>query len=315
MSSSNHSADKSVGAIAADDDAGGGEQAHQPALAAPQGHGQPTAASGLSKEQRERIQRNRMKALERLRASRAKEATASAAAVPSAARAPPGRASAKLVAPGTVATPESEGPLFDESFECGECGHSPCDRGMYTTFGVQVCKLCRSSNDDYRLMSLTNAKKEFLVPASTLADMSFLSKENPRKGSRHPMKLYLRGQVRRASLKRWGGPAALEAERRRRASAKFKTPAARQRSAKRKRVLATTLGIDAGHGAEEVATGAGAGAGRSTSLSRRRTSMHSADHSVHRHSYSEDSHVYIPTSGLWQKTCSGCGLIVEFEKV
>jgi XPA protein C-terminus len=67
----------------------------------------------------------------------------------------------------------------------------------------------------------TEAIKMYCLPEGTLAVCEYVEKQNPRHKSWVPMKLYHRSEIRKRARERWGGMEGLIAERRRREEKKF----------------------------------------------------------------------------------------------
>ena len=94
---------------------------------------------------------------------------------------------------------------------CEVCGSlSGLDPELYEYFGVSVCHSCKteeSTNSDYRLITKTQAKKDFLLTEEELNDVKLLpsfTKKNPHNPRWSDMKLFLRKHVREFALTKFG---------------------------------------------------------------------------------------------------------------
>lgn len=71
-------------------------------------------------------------------------------------------------------------------------------------------------------VSKREAMQMYCLPEGTLAVCSFIEKENPRHKAWTPMKLYERAEIRRRARERFGGMEGLVAERRKRQEKRFR---------------------------------------------------------------------------------------------
>ncbi|CAM9753888.1 unnamed protein product [Chrysoparadoxa australica] len=168
----------------------------------------------LTPEQLERIERNRQDALRRLaEKKRLREERA-----------------------GVEKEKEREGKKQknvgeEEELACESCGsindNQPVgttfclDKSYWEAFGVHVCKNCKSSKDEYKLISKKQAKEDYLLPDGDINVLKYIEKENPHHQGFSRMKLYLRSQAHYRSMLRWGTEAKLDDEKQRREAQKF----------------------------------------------------------------------------------------------
>jgi hypothetical protein len=161
----------------------------------------------LTEEQKERMRKNRERALgiqKRRREEQTKEASRAeegSCTVPENGEASPkkkmwlDRAEEK---PGAEPNPDSKSEVAEEALELEE-------------FEVGASKW----------VTKKEAMKVYLLPAGTLTICKYTEKPNPHHKSWLPMKLYDRSEVRRFSRERFGGLAALIEERKKRQDKRF----------------------------------------------------------------------------------------------
>ncbi|KIW09213.1 DNA repair protein [Verruconis gallopava] len=109
---------------------------------------------------------------------------------------------------------------------CRECGSLEIDFQWADIFGCCVCHACKDKYPDrYSLLTKTEAREDYLLTNPELEDKELLprmEKPNPHKSHWSTMQLYLRYQVEDFAFsdKKWGSPAALDAEFERREAAR-----------------------------------------------------------------------------------------------
>lgn len=112
--------------------------------------------------------------------------------------------------------------LFDKddpsAKKCRECSGLDIDQTWLASFGCAVCDKCkRESPDKYTLLTKTEVAEDYLLTDSELRDpdlLPWLERPNPHKKHWNSMLLFLRYQVEEYAFspKKWGSPAALDAE-------------------------------------------------------------------------------------------------------
>lgn len=115
---------------------------------------------------------------------------------------------------------ENEANNYSNFETCGRIRHNgkPCGSGfldneLKTVFQVTVCRGCRSENEEYDLITKTDAMTKYLVTATTLKNLRHLPKINIHHPSWAPIQLYLRKQVKEAAIRRFGSEEELNKER------------------------------------------------------------------------------------------------------
>ncbi|PJF19477.1 DNA repair protein [Paramicrosporidium saccamoebae] len=107
---------------------------------------------------------------------------------------------------------------------CRHCTSIELDAVLKTHFSINVCHNCREiHSNNYRLLTKTTVKDEYLLTDEELADTSvlpFMTKPNPYKSTWSDMQLYLSMHVEKFAVKKWGSLEALQQEITRRESTK-----------------------------------------------------------------------------------------------
>ncbi|KAJ1455712.1 hypothetical protein M885DRAFT_519429 [Pelagophyceae sp. CCMP2097] len=155
----------------------------------------------LTEAQRERVAANKLQAAA-IRDQKAL-ATAAAAALAAAAAAAPAAAAPATKRRKVDAPTPGEGAESDGARRgCENCGAAAVDAQL-ATFGVFVCAEHRAV-EAFDLVSATDAARDYLLPQSLFKTLKCCEKPNPRSPNWQPMKLYLRRDLIRHSLERWG---------------------------------------------------------------------------------------------------------------
>lgn len=97
---------------------------------------------------------------------------------------------------------------------CDDCSKPFMDSYLSNSFDLSVCDRCRDNEAKHKLISRTEAKKEYLLKDCDLDQreptLRFVLRKNPHNPRWGDMKLYLKLQVEKRSLEVWGSPEALE---------------------------------------------------------------------------------------------------------
>ncbi|KAJ8339788.1 hypothetical protein SKAU_G00344210 [Synaphobranchus kaupii] len=97
---------------------------------------------------------------------------------------------------------------------CDDCNKPFMDSYLSNSFDLSVCDKCRDNEEKHKLISRTEAKREFLLKDCDLDKrepmLKFVLRKNPHNPRWGDMKLYLRVQVVRRSMEVWGSEEALE---------------------------------------------------------------------------------------------------------
>ncbi|ORZ08697.1 XPA protein C-terminus-domain-containing protein [Absidia repens] len=108
--------------------------------------------------------------------------------------------------------------------KCKECQSMDVDNNFIQVFNISVCHACKEKYPDkYSLITKTEAREDYLLTDPELKDKELLphwSKPNPRKSTWNNMMLYVREMVEEYAFKKWGGPEGLDAEYERRETQK-----------------------------------------------------------------------------------------------
>eukprot|EP00238_Polyblepharides_amylifera_P015725 CAMPEP_0196579584 /NCGR_PEP_ID=MMETSP1081-20130531/23141_1 /TAXON_ID=36882 /ORGANISM="Pyramimonas amylifera, Strain CCMP720" /LENGTH=290 /DNA_ID=CAMNT_0041899213 /DNA_START=179 /DNA_END=1048 /DNA_ORIENTATION=- len=107
-----------------------------------------------------------------------------------------------------------DGDKHTNDVRCNGCGsRSNLDDDFRSAFGKNVCRGCAHTAGSFSLISKASAKQTFLLSDSDLAPLSFIARKNPHHKAWNPMKLYLKSQVSKVALDKWGSLEEMEAER------------------------------------------------------------------------------------------------------
>ncbi|KAL1929857.1 hypothetical protein VTP01DRAFT_1011 [Rhizomucor pusillus] len=278
-----------------------------------------SATSTLTPEQRERIEQNRLKALEKLKTKRKATNVAETGSSDDVKKPLPKRSrwtkyyeydlstmvdsKAGFIVEDTLEDdkvksrreetakivqfiPMSADPT--ENPKCRDCGSMDIDPTFFQVFNLSVCRACRDKFPErYSLITKTEAKEDYLLTDPELRDTELLphwSKPNPRKATWNNMMLYVREMVEQYAFKKWGGEQGLDAEYERREAQKKE-----KKDKKFKEKLADL---------------------------RRRTMTSSWERKrqqgPHKHTFG--SPVEDPETGITTQKCQECGLIIESEE-
>ncbi|KAJ2776622.1 DNA repair protein rad14 [Coemansia javaensis] len=100
--------------------------------------------------------------------------------------------------------------------QCCECGSVDLDAMYLKMFRVMVCRACiEGIPDRYSLLTKTEAKDDYLLTDSELRDRDVFpvwEKPNPHKSTWNNMLLFLRRDLERFAVEKWGSMEALDAE-------------------------------------------------------------------------------------------------------
>nr|ACO10589.1 DNA-repair protein complementing XP-A cells homolog [Caligus rogercresseyi] len=175
--------------------------------------------SALSSVQKERIERNRRKALalkfakEKIKDERTKEKDSGAGFFipPEEEEAGEGSSSGAV-----MESTGREAPFIGDGMPtCIECDEKFSESYFFSTFDHALCDKCKENEPDIP-MTKTEAKKTFLLKDVDLdrrePPLKFIIKKNPHNPRWGEMKLYLRYQVESRALDVWGSEKALEEE-------------------------------------------------------------------------------------------------------
>ncbi|KAJ8272024.1 hypothetical protein COCON_G00108830 [Conger conger] len=97
---------------------------------------------------------------------------------------------------------------------CDDCNKPFMDSYLSNSFDLSVCDNCRDNEEKHKLISRTEAKKQYLLKDCDLDKrepiLKFTLRKNPHNPQWGDMKLYLKLQVVRRSMEVWGSQEALE---------------------------------------------------------------------------------------------------------
>ncbi|NP_956765.1 DNA repair protein complementing XP-A cells [Danio rerio] len=97
---------------------------------------------------------------------------------------------------------------------CEECQKPFMDSYLSNSFDLSVCDKCRDNEVKHKLISRTEAKKNYLLKDCDLdkrePPLRFILRKNPHNPRWGDMKLYLKTQVEKRSMEVWGSDEALE---------------------------------------------------------------------------------------------------------
>lgn len=110
---------------------------------------------------------------------------------------------------------------------------SPCkglpDRLLRENFDEYICFHCKEKSLDYGLVTKTTAKQEYLLGDSCFKSLKHISKPNPMNPRWTGIKLFLRKHCIKAALTKWGSMENLMSELRNRETEKYEKSVARTR--------------------------------------------------------------------------------------
>jgi DNA repair protein len=158
-------------------------------------------------------------------------------------------------------------------------------------FLVKVCYKCSRAYDEFKLISRTKAKSEYLVTDGDLDTLKYIERKNPRNDSWGMMKLYFTRQVEQLSSKKFKSKEVLNAEREK-----------RQIDALNKQVQQSQKKRKQQRKEEEVEWKAAKMA---------KTLM---EQSQHEHEYDEQAKQYREEDNMWTNKCTKCDFVQEWEE-
>ncbi|XP_064619197.1 DNA repair protein complementing XP-A cells homolog isoform X2 [Lineus longissimus] len=175
---------------------------------------------------------------------------------------------------------------FGDRLMCTECGGEMLNSYLYKQFNLAVCDKCKEDNDEYDLITKTDAKKEYLLKDHHFEKdppLKFIEKKNPRHDRWGTMKLYLKKQVITRSLEVHGGEDGLEEKKEER---KEKREEGKQKKFDKKmKQLRMTV----------------------------RSSLYKKESAAHEHVYGGEE--YDEEEDVYTKTCQSCGHKLSYEKM
>ncbi|KAI8367611.1 XPA protein C-terminus-domain-containing protein [Radiomyces spectabilis] len=175
-----------------------------------------------------------------------------------------------------------------ENPKCRDCGSMDVDPIFYQIFHISVCPTCKEKFPErYSLITKTEAKEDYLLTDPELRDKELLPywlKPNPRKSTWNNMMLYVREMVEEYAFKKWGGAEGLDAEYERRMAQKKE-----KKDKKFKEKLADLR--------------------RRTMTS---TWERKRQEGPHKHTFGPSVEA---EDGITTQTCTECGLVVESEEL
>ncbi|XP_009304699.2 DNA repair protein complementing XP-A cells isoform X1 [Danio rerio] len=171
---------------------------------------------------------------------------------------------------------------------CEECQKPFMDSYLSNSFDLSVCDKCRDNDVKHKLISRTEAKKNYLLKDCDLdkrePPLRFILRKNPHNPRWGDMKLYLKTQVEKRSVEVWGSDEALEEAKETREE--NKEVQKQKRFNKKVKELRRTV----------------------------RSSMFKKDTSIHQHDYGPDE-LLDEEEDLYRKVCQTCGHQLTFEKM
>lgn len=177
---------------------------------------------------------------------------------------------------------------------CKFCGTSHIRRQFKDAFGINVCQECSQLKpDELELVSKTKAKEEFLLTDQDLEGISFIMKDNPRKQRWGSMKLFLRQQVLKICIEKYGS---LEQCRESREQRDLKALERKISRVKGKRALQSS----------QEAT-----ENKASKLYKKFKSAPMA----HVHEFNEELKSQDESRGIWLVPCVSCGFVLEYNEI
>lgn len=92
----------------------------------------------------------------------------------------------------------------EESRGCKECGNGSISTVHAASFGILVCKPCVRSGSYYEEISKSVLAEKYLLSDSSIKQLKFILKDNPRNKSWNQMRIYLRGDAEKAAIQQHG---------------------------------------------------------------------------------------------------------------
>ncbi|KAK5866197.1 hypothetical protein PBY51_020406 [Eleginops maclovinus] len=171
---------------------------------------------------------------------------------------------------------------------CDDCQKPFMDSYLSNSFDLSVCDKCRDNDVKHKLISRTEAKKQYLLKDCDLDQreppLRFTLKKNPHNSHWGDMKLYLKVQVEKRCMEVWGSEEALEEAK----DSREENREVQKQKRFNKKVKELRRAV--------------------------RSSMWTKDTSVHQHQYGPEE-VVDAEEDLYKKTCTTCGHELSYEKM
>ncbi|XP_075681741.1 DNA repair protein complementing XP-A cells [Rhinoderma darwinii] len=179
------------------------------------------------------------------------------------------------------------GPVLEFDYLiCEECGKDFMDSYLSNHFDLAVCDGCRDTEEKHKLITRTEAKKEYLLKDCDIDQrdpvLKYILKKNPHNSHWGDMKLYLKLQIVKRSLEVWGTEDALEEAKENRQDNRDKVK--QKKFDKKVKELRRAV----------------------------RSSIWRKDVSGHQHEYGPEEHV---EEDMYKKACTTCGYELNYEKM
>ncbi|XP_018410602.1 PREDICTED: DNA repair protein complementing XP-A cells isoform X1 [Nanorana parkeri] len=179
------------------------------------------------------------------------------------------------------------GPVLEFDYLiCEECNKDFMDSYLSNHFDLAVCDACRDSEEKHKLITRTEAKREYLLKDCDIDKrepvLKFILKKNPQNSHWGDMKLYLKSQIVKRSLEVWGTEEALEEAKEDRQDNRNKRK--QKRFDKKVKELRHAV----------------------------RSSLWRRDTAGHQHEYGPEEHI---EEDMYKKTCKTCGHVLNYEKM
>ncbi|XP_073520518.1 DNA repair protein complementing XP-A cells [Phyllobates terribilis] len=179
------------------------------------------------------------------------------------------------------------GPVLEFDYLiCEECGKDFMDSYLSNHFDLAVCDGCRDTEEKHKLITRTEAKKEYLLKDCDMDKrepvLKYILKKNPHNSHWGDMKLYLKLQIVKRSLEVWSTEEALEEAKEMRQENKDKMK--QKKFDKKVKELRHAV----------------------------RSSLWRKDVGGHQHEYGPEEHV---EEDMYKKTCTTCGHELNYEKM
>merc|ERR1712195_85278 len=167
---------------------------------------------------------------------------------------------------------------------CRECGAVVRSDAFFNAFHLSICYECRQQDNLFSLIPKSKAMADYLLSATSLADVQYLERPNPLNHTYQPMKLYLLRDVEQAATRSHGSLANIEPERKRRHDQALE----RKEKGMIKRMRKTMAAVAV------------------------KTQM-TQEPVRHSHTFPPEREVYDQESQTWTQSCV-CGTTLSFEK-
>ncbi|KAM3938056.1 DNA repair protein complementing XP-A cells [Leptodactylus fuscus] len=179
------------------------------------------------------------------------------------------------------------GPVLEFDYLiCEDCGKDFMDSYLSNHFDLAVCDGCRDAEEKHKLITRTEAKKEYLLKDCDIDKrepvLKYILKKNPHNSHWGDMKLYLKLQIVKRSLEVWGTEDALEEAKEVRQDNRDKMK--QKKFDKKVKELRRAV----------------------------RSSIWRKDASGHQHEYGPEEHI---EEDMYKKTCTTCGHELNYEKM